>query len=168
MAKQPDPTWSDLNAELAQFDRVGLLGLLKDLHALGPENRALLAARLGVGDTPLAPIRKIISRWIYPDISRRLQTSVAKAKKAIADCRKAIGRPEGMAELSILYCEKAARPVGDCGSEDKASFSALVRMFQQALTHATPCRQTNATECSSASMPSVDRCAGSSRASPMP
>lgn len=62
---------------------------------------------------------------------------MAKAKKAIADCRKAIGRPEGMAELSILYCEKAARPVGDCGSEDKASFSALVRMFQQALTHAT-------------------------------
>lgn len=71
MAKQPDLTWSDLKAELAQFDRVGLLGLLKDLHALGPENRAFRAARPGVGDTPLAPYKKIISRWICPDISSR-------------------------------------------------------------------------------------------------
>ena len=84
-AKQPDTTWSDLKAELAQFDRVGLLGLLKDLHALGPENRAFLAARLGVGNTPLAPHKKVISRWVHPDILRGQATSVAKAKMAIAD-----------------------------------------------------------------------------------
>ena len=137
MAKQPDTTWSDLKAELAQFDRVGLLRLLKDLHALGPENRAFLAARLGAGDDPLAPYKKVISRWAYPDILRGQHTSVAKAKKAIADYRKAIGRPEGMAELCIFYCEEAARLVGDCGLEDEAYFSALVRMFEQALSHAT-------------------------------
>lgn len=87
MAKLPDSTWSDLKAELAQFDRVGLLGLLKDLHALRPENRAFLAARLGVGNAPLAPYKKVISRWAYPDILRGQHTSVAKAKKAIADYR---------------------------------------------------------------------------------
>jgi len=32
---------------------------------------------------------------------------VSKAKKAIADYKKAIGRPDGMAELSIFYCEEA-------------------------------------------------------------
>ena len=42
MPKPRDITCSDLKAELAQFDRSGLLGLLKDLHALRPENRAFL------------------------------------------------------------------------------------------------------------------------------
>ena len=32
---------------------------------------------------------------------------VAKAKKALADYKKAIGRPEGLAELSVYYCEEA-------------------------------------------------------------
>jgi hypothetical protein len=36
--------------------------------------------------------------------------SVSKAKKAIADYKKAIGRPEGMAELSIFYREEALSP----------------------------------------------------------
>ena len=37
---------------------------------------------------------------------------MAKAKKAIADYRKAVGRPEGMTELCVFYCEEAARLVG--------------------------------------------------------
>ena len=63
--------------------------------------------------------------------------SVAKAKKAIADYRKAIGRSEGMAELCVFYCEEAARLVSDCGIEDEAYYSALVRMFEQGLTQVT-------------------------------
>ena len=51
---------------------------------------------------------------------RGQDVSVAKAKKAIADYRKAVGRPEGMAELCIFYCEKATRLLGDCGTEDEA------------------------------------------------
>ena len=57
---------------------------------------------------------------------------MAKAKKAIADYRKAIGRSEGMAELCVFYCKEAARLVSDCGIE--AYYSALVRMFEQGLT----------------------------------
>ena len=137
MAKPRETTWSDLKAKLAQLDRTGLLGLLKDLYALHPENRAFLAARLGIGSDPLAPYKKVISRWIYPDLMKGQDVSVAKAKKAIADYRKAIGRPEGMAELSIFYCEQAVRLVGDCGIDDEAFYSALVRMFEHGLTQAT-------------------------------
>jgi hypothetical protein len=61
---------------------------------------------------------------------------VAKAKKAIADYRKAVGRPVGITELCVFYCEEAARLVGDCGLEDEAYYSALVRMFEQGLTQA--------------------------------
>ena len=136
MAKSRETTWNDIKAELVQFDRLGLLGLLKDLHALRPENRAFLSARLGVGSDPLAPYKMTISRWIYPDLMKGQDVSVSKAKKAIADYRKAIGRPDGMAELCIHYCEEAARLVGDCGIDDQAYYSALVRVFDQGLTQA--------------------------------
>jgi hypothetical protein len=59
--------------------------------------------------------------------------SVSKAKKAIADYRKAVGRPEGMAELSIFYCEEAARLIGECGMDDETFYGALVRIFEQGL-----------------------------------
>ena len=136
MVKPRETTWNDIKAELVQFDRTGLLGLLKDLYALRPENRAFLAARFGIGSDPLAPFKKVISRWIYPDLMKGQDVSVAKAKKAIADYRKAVGRPEGITELCVFYCEEAARLVGDCGLEDEAYYSALVRMFEQGLTQA--------------------------------
>jgi len=41
MVKPRETTWNDIKAELAQFDRMGLLGLLKDLYALRPENRVV-------------------------------------------------------------------------------------------------------------------------------
>jgi hypothetical protein len=136
MVKPRETTWNDIKAELAQFDRMGLLGLLKDLYALRPENRAFLAARFGVGSDPLTPFKKVISRWIYPDLMKGQDVSVAKAKKAIADYRKAVGRAEGITELCVFYCEEAARLVGDCGLEDEAYYSALVRMFEQGLAQA--------------------------------
>jgi hypothetical protein len=136
MAKSQEKTWSAIKAELGQFDRPGLLGLVKDLYALRPENRAFIAARLGVGGDPLAPYRKAISRWIYPDLMKGQDISVSNAKKAIADYRKAVGKPEGVAELCVFYCEEATRLVGDCGIEDETYYAALVRMFDDGLTRA--------------------------------
>ena len=128
------PTWNDTKAMLVNFDRPGLIGLLKDLHALNPENRAFLQARLALGADPLAPYKASIARWICPDVTRSQNTSVAKAKKAIADYRKATGLPEGMAELSIFYCEQAADLLSFCGMDDDGYFNALVRMYGQALS----------------------------------
>ena len=127
-------TWSLVKGELQHLDRAGLVGLLKDLHALAPENRAFLAARFGLGPDPLAPYKSSISRWICPDVPGGQDISVKKAKKAMSDYRKAIGQPEGLAELSIHYCEEAARLLSECGMEDEAYFSALVRMYNQALS----------------------------------
>jgi hypothetical protein len=136
MVKRKDATWSDVKFGLAQFDRAGLIGLVKVLYASRPENRAFVAARLRIGSDPLTPFKTVISRWTFPDITRGQDVSVAKAKKAIADYRKAIGQPEGMAELSTYYCEEAARMVRDCRMEDEAYYSALVRMYEQALSQA--------------------------------
>ena len=127
-------TWNLVKGQLRHVDRAGLVGLLKDLHALAPENRAFLAARFGLGPDPLAPYKTSISRWICPDLLRGQDISIKKAKKAISDYRKAIGQPEGVAELCIFYCEEAARLLSECGMEDEAYFSVLVRMFDQALS----------------------------------
>lgn len=123
-----------MKSKLTEFDRAGLVGLLRDLHDVSRDNQAFLHARLGLGDDPLAPYKRTISRWTYPDLLRGQDTSVAKAKKAITDYRKAIGLPGGIAELSVFYCECAGRFMADCGIEDEGYFSALVRMFESALT----------------------------------
>jgi hypothetical protein len=59
--------------------------------------------------------------------------SVSKAKKAIADYKKAIGHPNGMADLSIFYCEEAFGFLESCSMEDEDYFAALIRMYGQSL-----------------------------------
>jgi hypothetical protein len=58
---------------------------------------------------------------------------VAKAKKAIADYKKAAAQPEGLAELMVFYCERGSSFSKDVGLQDEGYFDALVRMFEQAL-----------------------------------
>ena len=62
-----------------------------------------------------------------------MDTSVAKAKKAIADYKKAVGTPDGLAELLVFYCEQASSFSRDVGLQDEGYFGALVRMFGETL-----------------------------------
>jgi hypothetical protein len=126
-------SWSTVKATLRDFDRTALLGLLQDLYAASKDNQAFLHARLNLGGDPLAPYRAIISRSICPDVFKNQPVSVAKAKKAIADYKKAIGYPDGLAELTIFYCEEVFVFLNSCWMEDAGYFLALVRMFGQAL-----------------------------------
>lgn len=133
--KKNVPSWSDVKVGLTDFDRAGLIGLVQDLYAASKDNQAFLHARLGIGEDPLKPYKATISRWVCPDVMRNQDISVAKAKKAIADYKKAIGRPEGLAELSVYYCEEVFTFLGYCGMDDEGYYSALVRMFEQALKY---------------------------------
>ena len=131
--KKKSASWSDVKTRLADFDRAGLLGLLQDLYATNKDNQTFLHARLSLGDDVLKPYKTIIDRWLWPDVFKNQDTSVAKAKKPIADYKKAIGQPEGLAELMVFYCERAAGFSNDVGLQDEGYFDALVRMFEQAL-----------------------------------
>jgi hypothetical protein len=132
--KSASPTWIDVKAVLQNFDRAGLLGLLQDLYAGSKDNQMFLHARLSLGHDQLKPYKAMISSWICPDLMRSQSISVLKAKKAIGDYKKAIGQPEGLAELSIFYCEEAFNFLDSCGMEDEGYFLALIRMYNQALT----------------------------------
>ena len=136
MAKrQPksQPTWKDVKAKLEDFDRAALLGLIQSLYATHKENQTFLHARFGLAEDVLEPYKKTIDRWLWPDVFRRLDTSVSQAKRAISDYKKAVGDPEGLAELMVFYCERSAGFSSDIASDDERYFNALVRMFEQAL-----------------------------------
>ncbi|WP_322994388.1 hypothetical protein [Castellaniella sp.] len=128
------PSWSDVKTKLADFDRVGLLGLVQDLYAASKDNKAFLHARFGLGEDPLEPYKDVIIRWINPPDFRN-PISVAKAKKGISDYKKALGQPEGLAELAVFYCEEAFDFLAGCGMDDEGYYDALVRMFEQALKY---------------------------------
>ena len=133
--RQPraQPTWTDVKAKLAGFDRLGLLVLIQDLYAAHKDNRTFLHARFGLGQNVLAPYKEALDRWLWPDVLRNQDASVIKAKQAISSYRKAVGDPAGLAELMVFYCERAVGFCSDIGYQDEAYFDALVSMFGQAL-----------------------------------
>jgi hypothetical protein len=131
--KTKTPTWNDVKGRLADFDRAGLVRLIQDLYAASKDNQAFLQARFSLSDDVLKPYKSAIDRWLWPAVFKNQSTSVAKAKKAISDYKKAIGQPEGLAELMVFYCERAAGFSNDVGLQDEGYFNALIRMFEQAL-----------------------------------
>ena len=131
--KSASPSWADVKAFLLTFDRAGLQGLVQDLYAASKDNQAFLHARLGLGPDQLGPYKATISRWINPDLMKNQTVSVSKAKKAIANYNKAIGRLEGLAELSIFFCEEAFSFVEGCSFSDEQYFVGLIRMYDRSV-----------------------------------
>jgi hypothetical protein len=126
-----EPTWTEVKTRLNDFDRVGLVDLVGALYRANAANRDFLHARFGLGADPIGPYRQTICRWINPDWTQ--DHSVAKAKKAISDYRKAVGAPEGLAELTTLYCEQASLSCQSIWIEEPGFHDALVRMYYQAI-----------------------------------
>jgi hypothetical protein len=112
--------------------RQGTVSRMQFRHVSEASQLALLT-RFGLGGDALKSYKATISRWLWPDIFKNQDTSVATAKKAISDYKKAIGRPEELAELMTFYCEQAAGFSNEGGLEDEGYYDALVRMFAQAL-----------------------------------
>ena len=131
--KKTSPNWSDVKTKLTDFDHTGLIGLVHDLYTASKDNQTFLHARFALGDDVLKPYKACIDRGLWPDVSKNQNPSVAKAKKAISDYRKALGQPQGHAELMVFYCERAAGFCDDIALQDDGYFDALVRMFGQAL-----------------------------------
>jgi hypothetical protein len=136
MTRRPprsQPAWTDVKAKLANLDRIGLVGLLHDLYAARKDNQTFLHTRFGLGEDVLGPYKETLDRWLWPDVLRNQDASVAKAKQAVSSYRKAVGDPAGLAELMVFYCESAAGFCNDVGNQDEGYLYALFHMFEQAL-----------------------------------
>jgi hypothetical protein len=57
---ESEPTWTDVKAELASFDRLGLLGLIQDLYAAPKDNQTFLHARFGLGEDVPKPYKETL------------------------------------------------------------------------------------------------------------
>ena len=109
------------------------MGLVQDLYAAHKDNQTFLHTRFGLGEDVLKPYKETLDRWLWPDVLRNQDISVAKAKQAISSYRKAVGDPAGLAELMVFYCESAAGFSNDVGNQDEGYFDSLINMFEQAL-----------------------------------
>lgn len=127
------PTWRTLKRRLSELQQEELIALIQDLYRANKDNQVFLHARFTLGVDVLAPYKTTIHRWVCPDVTRNQDYSVSRAKKAISDYKKAIDRPEGIAELSVFYCESCAELLGFCGIEDEGYFNGLIRVFEWAL-----------------------------------
>ena len=132
--KAKSATWKNVKAKLADFDRAGLLALIQDLYDANKDNQIFLHTRFGLGPDVLEPYKKIIQRWLAPNVLRNDQEiSVTLAKQAISDYKKAIGDPDGLAELQVFYCEVGAIFCADFGNDDKAYYNSMLIQFHHAL-----------------------------------
>lgn len=127
------PSWKDLKFQLQELDRGALLELIQDLYTAHKDTQVFLHARFCLGDDVLRPYKETIDRWLWPDVFKQQDTSIARAKKAVADYKKAVGQPSGVAELSVFFCERGVGFSNDVGMQDEGYFAALVRMFEQAV-----------------------------------
>jgi hypothetical protein len=109
------------------------MALVQDLYAAHKDNQTFLHTRFGLGEDVLKPYKETLERWLWPDVLRNQDISVAKAKQAISSYRKAVGEPAGLAELMVSFCESAAGFSDSIGYQDEGYFDALVHMFEQAL-----------------------------------
>jgi hypothetical protein len=133
MVQKKSPTWMDVKARLTEFNRTNLLALVKDLYGASKDNQAFLHARFDLGADVLKPYKIRIDRWLSPDLLKNQNVSASKAKSVITYYKDAIGRPEGLAELMVFYCECASDFSNTVGFGDVAYFKALLRMFEAAL-----------------------------------
>ena len=130
---EPNLSWNNVKEKLSTADNTGLVALVKDMYALSESNKVFLHSRLGLGQDILYPYKAAISRWLSPNMGKGQEISVAKAKKAISDHKKAVGRIEGTVELMTYFCEVGIRFGTQEFLDDARYYDSLVKMFAQVL-----------------------------------
>jgi hypothetical protein len=136
--KNRKPGWADIKKHISGFQREGLVDLIRDLYDASKDNRTFLHTRFSAGEDVLAPYKKLLARWLWPDVCVTNQNvSVATALKAISDYKKATGDPEGLLELKVFYCAQAAGFTREVGMDGDGWFNSLLNVFEDAVKLAT-------------------------------
>jgi hypothetical protein len=131
--KQHGPVWSDVKSKIVGLDQKQLVQLVGDLYRLSKENREFLHARFEVGDDPLAPYKKSIQEFMYPDVYKNKPIQISKAKEAIRRYSKAVGDPLGEAELITFFVECGNSFTVEYGDIDEDFYNALNLMYKRAI-----------------------------------
>ncbi len=126
-------SWMDIRSVLTKGSHKDLLNLVGDLYALRKENQDFLHARFIGGGNTLAPYKKSIEQYISPAEPWKHPVRLSLARKAISDYRKAVGDPEGLAELMLFYAECGVNFTLEFGDIDEPYYNSVERVFSDGL-----------------------------------
>lgn len=135
------PTWTDVKAKLADFDRAALLGLIQNLYAAHKENQTFLHARFGLAEDVLEPYKKTIDRrQFFPQgenpIGRKIRRGTEKGW--VTDTIVGV-----VADVRSLSPRIAPKPeiFTDLEQDPQAELVFILRTSMDPLAVAVPARQ---------------------------
>jgi hypothetical protein len=140
--KQPARSWKDIRAVLNKAGHKDLMKLVGDLYTLRKENQDFLHARFLKDASTLVPYKETIEHYISPAEPWKNPVKLSLARKAISDYRKAVGDPEGLAELMLIFAECGVSFTLEFGDIDEAFYNSVVSVFSDGLMMLNLCAST--------------------------
>ena len=134
MAKKKDFERDNrLKTVLQQTDQRTLAKLILDFCALNADNRTFVETRLAVAPDSLASYKKRIEEALYPEVYGRRSVSIAAARKAVTEYKRATNNQNGLLELMLHYVECGTAFTADYGDMWEEYYSSLQSMYDRLL-----------------------------------
>lgn len=115
------------------MERVGLVGLIRDLYDASPANRRFLHARFVPAAGTLTDYRELVSKAVFPDPLSQRPIRLRDAGAAITDYKRSTGDLVGVVDLLLTFVEAGTRQAADLGYGDDSYFSTLERKLHEAV-----------------------------------
>ena len=122
--------WSSIKIKIQNLPEDKVIFLIKDLYSLNKGCQNFLESKFCEG-SGIEEYRKIIMRFMYPDIMSSEDISLVKAKKAISDYSKASKNLQGTLELMMFYVEMGHKYTSDYGDMYAQFYNSLISMFNR-------------------------------------
>ncbi len=132
-------SWRHIRAILNKADHKDLVKLVGDLYELRKENQDFLHTRFLRDVSSLAPYKETIEHYISPAEPWKNPVRISLARKVISDYRKAVGDPEGLAELMLFYVECGVSFTLEFGDIDEAFYRSVVSVFSDGMKMLNQC-----------------------------
>ena len=121
------PTWAHLKARIDTIDRVGLIGIIRDLYDAAGINRRFLHARFVPTGSTLDEYRRLVRAAVFPDPFCQRPIRLRDATATISEYKRATGDVGGTIDLMLEFVEAGTEQAADLGYGDEPYFGALER-----------------------------------------
>ena len=121
------PTWAHVKARIDTIDRVGLIGIIRDLHDAAGVNRRFLHARFVPAGPTLDEYRRLVRAAVFPDPFSQRPIRLRDATATISEYKRATGDVGGTIDLMLEFVEAGTEQAADLGYGDEPYFGALER-----------------------------------------
>ena len=128
-------TWTEIEKRLKELSNEEIVGLLKGLHDLSPQNKAWLTAKampVFQDVEYLEKCRNKIIRSVYKETKGiPHMPRFSDAKKVISEYRKTTGDLRGTLDLMLTYVERGHAFTNDFGDIDEPFYNTLENMLER-------------------------------------